>query len=151
MNQITYYDAINVGIPMSTELNAYSEVFSRNMKILLHVFDIKQKDLGEELGLKPAAISDIINGRNHIHVKYLTQIAQKYSVSLDWLLLDEGQMKRDEIDPKIVQIFKQQRLEKEASSLNADRAAQLIQDVLVRQERSEQAIKKLIRRLDNLG
>ena len=119
---------------MSIKKGVPNKIFMQNMKVFFHVHDIKHKDLAEEMGLTPAGISDILNGRNYPSHNFLLHMAKKYGISIDWLLLDEGQMKMGEVDPRIVQIFRDQRADAESGAGMVEKLEQLIKDLHKRQE-----------------
>ena len=57
---------------------------------------ITQSGLAEMLGIQPATITHIINGRNKPSYELLQKILVRFpNVSSDWLMLDRGEMLRD--------------------------------------------------------
>ncbi len=135
---------------MSTENTVNNEIFCRNIKIMMAALDIKQKDLAELFGIQKGAVSKIIYGKTPISEKYLVQIAIVYGVSIDWLLLDEGQMKRGEVDPRIVGIFKEHRERELDSKALIERFDQLSKSLISRQESTEKEMKKIMEKLNKL-
>lgn len=58
--------------------------------------NLTQSSLAEMLGIGPATISHLINGRNKPSYELLQKILVRFpNVSSDWLMLDRGEMLRD--------------------------------------------------------
>lgn len=53
---------------------------------------LKQKQLAEDLGLSSSYLSDIEKGKSNPGFNFLMRLYRKYKVSLDWLLIEEGDM-----------------------------------------------------------
>lgn len=50
-----------------------------------------QGEIAEELGVKPAKFSEIMNGRMHVGVDMLAILSENYLVSPEWLLTGRGE------------------------------------------------------------
>jgi|GEM_PF-1719687 transcriptional regulator with XRE-family HTH domain len=62
-------------------------------KTIMSALELKNKELAKELGITPAAVSDITNGRvKKISGSILIILKLKFKVNPDWLLTGEGEM-----------------------------------------------------------
>lgn len=59
--------------------------------ILYHNIALSKGDIADELGVKPAKFSEILNGRMHVGVDMLAMLADRYLVDPDWLLTGRGE------------------------------------------------------------
>lgn len=56
---------------------------------------LTQVEFGEVVGLKPAQVSDMLNGKRPITDKTISKILSKFpDIDSDWLLTGQGEMKR---------------------------------------------------------
>ena len=62
-------------------------------KEIIAAIGLKNKELARELGITPAAVSDIVNGRvKNISGSLLILLQLKFNINPDWLLTGEGDM-----------------------------------------------------------
>lgn len=62
-------------------------------KEIIAAIGLKNKELARELGITPAAVSDIVNGRvKNISGSLLILLQLKFNINPDWLLTGEGEM-----------------------------------------------------------
>jgi len=60
---------------------------------LIKKLGISQKAFGEGIGIKPAFVNDVLNGRARgFSSETLTAIQKTYKVNLNWLLTGDGEM-----------------------------------------------------------
>lgn len=66
---------------------------NERFKEIINAIGLKNKELAKELGVTPAAVSDIVNGRvKKISGSLLIILEIKYKVNPTWLLTGEGKM-----------------------------------------------------------
>jgi transcriptional regulator with XRE-family HTH domain len=70
-------------------------------KEIIAAIGLKNKELARELGITPAAVSDIVNGRvKNISGSLLILLQLKFNINPDWLLTGEGDMSNTPSDVK---------------------------------------------------
>lgn len=69
-----------------------NEILGVGERLLLAVKNVRrtQKSLAQELGIHPAAIHNVISGRNFLEFKTMAKAAKVLGVSLDWLAYGDG-------------------------------------------------------------
>ncbi|MBU2644459.1 helix-turn-helix domain-containing protein [bacterium] len=72
--------------------NQAKDILRKNFRLFMWQERLKQKEIAEDLGLTAATVSNFANGKTGVHSDYLVKISQKYNVSIDWLLLNKGEM-----------------------------------------------------------
>lgn len=103
-----------------------------NIRIFLKEQRLKQIDLAEELGVKPATISGMLSGKSLPTVPQMIYIAEKYNVDLNWLLRGIGEMYLP--DP----------VEEAMKKLEKDRLGTKLEDLKLEQN---ELIKDMIKRI----
>ena len=69
---------------------------SERLRLLRKQLGLSQTEFANELGLKQRAVSHWERGNAEPSLKIIQLIRQKWSVSLDWLLIGEGPMYLDD-------------------------------------------------------
>lgn len=64
----------------------------KNIKKIRLLLDITQVDFAQSIHITQSALSKIEKGTDTISVEILENIAKTYGVTLDWLILDKGEM-----------------------------------------------------------
>lgn len=60
----------------------WMEIFSTNLREILHEYGMSQAELADELGVTQAAVSKYLNGRIMPSVKVLANIAHVFEVDI---------------------------------------------------------------------
>ena len=70
------------------------------LKKLINLMGISQKDFAESIGISPSAISEVIKGRvQSFNNETMLKIKETYNVNLHWLLTGKGEMFVDDLSP----------------------------------------------------
>ncbi len=69
-----------------------SKTFCKNFRHLMWEQRLSQSEMGKVLDLTQANVSDMATGRAAPSVKTLSMISSHFNVSLDWFLMDRGEM-----------------------------------------------------------
>lgn len=59
------------------------------IKRLMEFENMNQKQLADEIGLTPVAVSRYLSGKRKPTIDFAVSISKAFGVSLDWLLKDE--------------------------------------------------------------
>lgn len=52
----------------------------------------KQGEFAKAIGVRDSAVTMWIKGEREPHIRHIVEICQKYNLSLNWLMLGEGDM-----------------------------------------------------------
>jgi transcriptional regulator with XRE-family HTH domain len=101
-------------------LNTDNEEIADRFRELRSQSGISQKDFASSIGLSHTVIAEIERGGREPSRKVMIALADKYKVSLDWLLLgigsmyhNQGEDKRSATDPDEVEVLKKEIAEME--------------------------------------
>lgn len=66
--------------------------FGKQLKQVRLALDLKQKDIASFMGITPTAVSDYESGKRVPSLDSIIKLADRYAVSLSWLITGEGDM-----------------------------------------------------------
>jgi len=81
-------------------LNIENEEIADRFRELRSQSGVSQKDFASSIGLSHTVIAEIERGGREPSRKVMIALADKYKVSLDWLLLGIGSMYHDQVNDK---------------------------------------------------
>lgn len=76
---------------MSKKINEWAVTFGRRIKEVRRLLGIQGQDLARELGITSNTYYRNEGGQNIPDLMTFVNIAQRYNISLDWLLLGRGE------------------------------------------------------------
>ena len=86
---------------METELSTIKKQQADRLELIREQTGLNQSDFAKYLDLEPGSYSDIKRGKNGISRNILSKLEKKLSVSISWLLNNEGPMKREDSSSEI--------------------------------------------------
>lgn len=69
------------------------------IKQIIDILGLTQRRFATELGFSQAFISQVVNGTSEISHRFLKKLSGTYSVNIDWVVSERGQMFNTESEP----------------------------------------------------
>ena len=81
-----------------------NSIIQRFQMVIEHVAKGNRSEFGRMTGKKPSHITDICKGRTSLTMPYLVTLKEKFKISLNWLLVNDGTMLSESVDDEFIYV-----------------------------------------------